>query len=534
MRAWIDRSSSDPLYVQVRRFVERGLRTGRFPPQRRLPSSRELAQALGVSRNTINAAYLELVALGLLVSRPRSGLYPAGASRRDPDERWPGGGLSGGRAGAARDGAAHGGAAYDGAAHGGADHGGTGHGGSVRPGTGRGDVVRPASAPDWADHVIAVDDPWPERPTIEPDYTDFPYPFLPGQVELRSFPARTWLRASTQAFDGPHRAFSLRDSVARDDPLLVDEICSTILPAKGIAATPDEVLVTNGSQQALSLLAATLLDPGRTVAVENPGYVDAARIFRRAGARLLPCPVDAHGVVIDDVADVDVAYVTPSHHHPTNVTLSPARRERLLAQAVARDFVVVEDDFDSEVRYRGSPTPAIKARDVDGRVVYLGTFSKFLAPGLRLGFLVADAALVRELRDRRYHQTKHPSGHLQRTLGLFVASGDYHRQLMRHRLDLRRKWETLGAALDAHVPWPVGEHPTGGLSYWLTGPEGFDGTVAARLARRHGVLVSPGAAYHLTPDPPRTSLRVGFNAIPQARIVPGVVRLAEAIGEATA
>ncbi|MEU2198790.1 PLP-dependent aminotransferase family protein [Isoptericola sp. NPDC019482] len=485
-RGWIDRRSGEPLYLQVRAYVERGLAGGAFPARRALPSSRHLAAELGVSRNTINAAYAELVSLGLLEARPRSGLYPTATAT------------------------------------------------AAVPPTAPGPAPRPAAPassaePDWSDHVVPVRDPFPRDRVVEPDYRDFQYPFLPGQVEERAFPSRAWLRAVTTALDGPHRRYTLRDSADRDDPLLVEAIRTMLLPAKGIDAAPDEILVTSGSQQALSVLASALLDPGRSVGVENPGYVDAARIFHRSGARVVPFPTDRDGVVLPPDPDVDLLYVTPSHHHPTNVTLSASRRDALLRAAAAQDMLVVEDDFDSEVRYVGSPTPTIKSGDAHGRVVYLGTFSKFLAPGLRVGFVVADPALIRALRDRRYYQTKHPGGHVQRALAVFLTSGDYHRQLRRHRVDLRAKWQTLGDALADEVPWALPERPTGGLSYWLTGPPGFDGTRAAALARERGVLVSPGELYHLTPDPPRRHLRVGFNAIPHARIVPGVHRLAQAM-----
>ncbi|MFT4083437.1 MAG: PLP-dependent aminotransferase family protein [Nocardioides sp.] len=496
VRAWIDRRSDVPLYQQVRHFVEQGLRNGHFPLHRPLPSSRYLAQELGVSRNTINAAYLELVGVGALFARPRSGLYPVpGAlAARSPDR---------GAAGTDRESVAA---------------------ASIATGRGR---------PDWSDHLLAIEDPWPEHAVIEPDYESFPYPFLPGQIEIRRFPTRAWIRATTAALDGPNATFSLRDSVDRDDPLLVESIRTSLLPAKGISAEADEVLITNGAQQALHLLSEALLDQGRTVAVENPGYVDAARIFRRSGANLRLFSVDGDGVILPDDLDVDLVYVTPSHHHPTNVTLGPERRDLLLARASARDFLIVEDDFDSEVRYVGSPTPAIKAADTDGRVVYLGTFSKFLAPGLRAGFVVAAPSLIAAMRERRFHETKHPSGHLQRTLALFITSGDYHQQLRRHRLELRRKWETLGDALDRYLPGMMSGRPTGGLSYWLTGPDDLDGRLVADLARARGVLVSPGSSYYLSKDAPRNSLRVGFNAIAQARIRPGVARLADAVTEAT-
>lgn len=478
---WRDPASLEPLHVQVRRHIEHGLRSGAFPPHRALPSARHLCAVLGVSRTTVDAAFDELTALGLVVSKPRSGRYPA-------PTRIPPAAAAGPRS--------------------------------------------PGGRPDWGSHLLTRREAHLLEPTIEPDYTAFKYPFLPGQLEPRSFPSRAWLRSIAAALDGPHLAFSLRDSVDQDDPLLVQSICREILPPKGIVVDVDQVLVTNGAQQALSLISEVLLDRGRGVAFGDPGYVDAARIFARTGARLDLLPVDDDGIVPDFLGDVDLVYVTPSHHHPTNVTLHHSRREDLLERAALDDFLIVEDDFDSEVRFRGAPTLPMKSTDPEGRVVYVGTFSKFLAPGLRLGYVVADPMLIAELRDRRRYTTKHPAGHLQRSLALFIESGDFHRALRQHRVSLQRKWQTLDAALQEHLPWPVRQTSAGGLSFWVSGPEDFDASAMTVRARERGVLVSAGESYYLRPGAPRNSFRVGFNAIAQARIQPGVRLLAQAIADA--
>jgi GntR family transcriptional regulator/MocR family aminotransferase len=166
--------------------------------------------------------------------------------------------------------------------------------------------------------------------------------------------------------------------------MLVDMIRKHLLPARGIEATPDQILVTVGSQQGLDLVSRLLLGPGHRVAIEDPGYLDAKHIFARSGADLVGFPVDERGMQLpESLAGISLVYVTPSHHHPTNVTLTRRRRERLLDLAARSSTVVVEDDYDSEFRYSGQPTPALKALDAGGDVIYLGTFSKFLAPGLR-------------------------------------------------------------------------------------------------------------------------------------------------------
>lgn len=487
---WTLTGGSEPLHLQVRTALESALMRGDFPANRPIPSSRLLADSLGVSRTTVLTALDRLVAVGLLTSRPRSGLYPAvpatGVDRTSSAE--------------------------------------------VRE---PGNPEDPATWPvQWSNHLLTQQDPWETKSVSDPDYSEYPYPFLPGQLLPGSFPARAWLRATTQVFDRANVVHGLRDSADGDDPMLVEALIAHVLRPKGITASPSQILITSGVQQALSLLAGALLDRGRTVAVEDPGYVDAARIFSRTGARVELCPVDASGVLLDDQAEIDAIFVTPGHQHPTNATMSAGRRADLLRQAQLRDFIIIEDDFDSELRFRGTPTLSMRAKDQTGRVVYLGTFSKFLAPSLRLGYVVAEEPLIAELRERRYLATKHPSGIDQRALALFIASGEYDRVLAKHRRFLKRNWEQVCQSLETHLSWPVRDVPAGGLSLWVTGPAGFDAVEMARRARELGVLVIPGEKYYLRADPPRTSFRLGFNSISPEKIDPGIRLLAQAAREA--
>ncbi|WP_062516117.1 PLP-dependent aminotransferase family protein [Demequina gelatinilytica] len=492
-RQYIDPDSREPLFQQVRRFLEQSLLEGRFRPNRPLPSSRHLAGVLGVSRNTVSAAYQELTALGLIESRPRSGLYPA-------TERIAATPVSGAASAA-----------------------------PARPSRSR---PVPTGQVDWAARLPRPLGEDLQHAAAHADWHRYPFPFLPGQPELATFPARAWLRSLNDALAGPHLARSLRDSVDGDDDLLVQALCREILPPRGMSVTPSEVIITNGAQQALSLLADLLIHEGDTVSVENPGYVDAWHIFRNAGATLHPIEVDSGGARVSraDAARSEFVYLTPSHHHPTAVTTTYARRAAILRAAQSEDALVIEDDFDSEVRFKGRPTPSLKSLDRTGRVIYVGTFSKFVAPGLRLGFVVADAALISALRERRRYLTKHPSGHLQRALGLFIESGEYHRALRQHRRHLARKYETLMEELERHLPFELPPVPAGGLSVWLNGPAGFDGTRVTELARRRGVIVDAGERFYLQ-DARRDAIRIGFNAIALQAIPRGVELLAEAIRE---
>ncbi|RDH74034.1 PLP-dependent aminotransferase family protein [Mycolicibacterium moriokaense] len=476
----IDRSSAEPLYQQVRRAIEHGIASGVFDAAHRLPSSRELAIELAVSRNTINLAYQELIAEGFVRSHERSGMFV------NPEM-------------------------LDAAAS------------ETRPTVPR---------IDWAGKIR----PQPDAgiPEIEKssDWSRYPYPFLAGQVDIRSFPARAWVRCLRDALYHPHAYASLQDSVAADDPLLIDMIRQQLLPPRGIEAAPDEILVTVGSQQGLDLVGRLLLGPGHRVAIENPGYLDARHIFVRTGATVSGIDVDEHGIrPPETLAGTDLIYLTPSHHHPTNVTLGVDRRRRLLALAAESGTVVVEDDYDSEFRYHGSPSPALKSLDTSGDAIYLGTFSKFLAPGLRLGYLVAPADVVRELRHVRRYVLRHPPGHTQRALGLLIDSGNYHRALRHHRTQMKRKWERLVAAVHRYLPFPTEHFPPGGVSLWVTGPEELDCRKLVPAAQRRGVLVERGDIFYMQDNPPRNMIRIGYGAINLGAIEPGVALLGQACAE---
>lgn len=466
-----------PKHERIRRALEQELASGRHPPQRPLPGSRQLAERFEVSRTTIDAALQQLVARGQLVSRPRRGYFPAPASRPTsepvPD----------------------------------AD-------------------LRPVQ---WADHLVARRDPWADRLVQVTDYHRYPFPFLPGQPDPRAFPVRAWLRAASRAFDADQGGQATVDAGAGDDPSLRLAIIKEVLLPRGIDATPEEVLITNGAQQALTLLARILIGSGTRVGMENPGYVDAARIFVNAGADLDLLPIGPNGVLLPPHPAFSLLYVTPSHQHPTNVTTPDHRRRTIVAAAVAHDVVVIEDDFDSELRFRGEPQAPLRSLDGTGRVVHIGTFSKVLAPALRLGYVVADAELIRQLRHARYLSTKHPSGISQRTLALFIGSGEFAKQVARHRAAMRAKWDIVGEVLEAGFPWPGQPIPNGGTGWWLTGPPGYDTGQLLQRARRRGVLFQPGAAFHLGDPAPTNNLRLGLNAIPVERVQEGLERLIDCI-----
>ncbi|MBT2598128.1 PLP-dependent aminotransferase family protein, partial [Arthrobacter sp. ISL-72] len=398
----VNRGSSEPLYRQVRRVIEHSIATGVFDPRRRLPSSRELAAELKVARNTINLAYQELLNEGLVLSHERRGIFV------NPEM------LAAAEA----------------------------------------EVTVNEPVIDWSSRMRRYADEGVPDVEKAADWDKYPYPFVAGQIDVHTFPATAWVRSLREALYQPHAFASLQDSIGADDQMLIEMIRREILTARGIEATPAEILITVGSQHGLDLLGRTLLGPHQRVGIENPGYLDARHIFLRTGAQVYGINVDQDGLQPPDtLSGTALIYLTPSHHHPTNVTLSMERRRRLLRLAAISGTVVIEDDYDSEFRYEGSPSPALKALDSTGDVLYLGTFSKFLAPGLRLGFLVGPEELVRELRRVRRYQVRHPPGHMQRALALMIDSGDYHRALRHHRRQMKTRWEMLSQLAVERLPW---------------------------------------------------------------------------------
>jgi GntR family transcriptional regulator/MocR family aminotransferase len=316
------------------------------------------------------------------------------------------------------------------------------------------------------------------------------------------------------------------DRYAEDDPLLVQQIVRRLLPRRGIAAREEEVIITLGAQNALCLLSTLLVREGTRAAMEDPGYPDMRNIlaFRTPDLRFLP--VDGDGVAVDErMRELDLLYTTPSHQFPTTATMSLERRKALLAAAEAEDFVVIEDDYEFETNYVGEPLPALKSLDGGGRVIYVGSFSKSLMPGLRLGFIVADAALIEELRALRTLMLRHPPGNNQRTAAFFLANGHFDALVRRIHRVYRERWTILGAALKEQLPGWARTSSFGGSSYWLQGSEGFDAGALQAAALSEGVVIEKGSTFFRSAEEGRRNFRLGFSSIATDRIEPGLARL---------
>jgi GntR family transcriptional regulator/MocR family aminotransferase len=307
-------------------------------------------------------------------------------------------------------------------------------------------------------------------------------------------------------------------------------IAEHLRAARFLHSTAREIIMTSGSQQSLDLLARVLLDQGDAVWIEDPGYVGARSAFIAAGARLVPVPVDADGLNVAQGAVLEprprLIFISPSRQYPLGMTMSMARRLELLEFAASCGAWVVEDDYDSEFRYRGAPLPAVQSIDRSGRVIYLGTFSKSLLPSFRLGFLAVPPALGGAFANAKGVIDRHPPLLEQMTLLAFMQSGQFAAHIRRMRQLYEERQRILISEIDKRLDGFLrveaadsGVHLVGHL------PAGVDDRAFCQAAEEAGIALRPLSMYYLTP-PRRNGVILGFAAIPPKRIAWGMEKLA--------
>ena len=318
------------------------------------------------------------------------------------------------------------------------------------------------------------------------------------------------------------------DYYDRDDPLLIDHVLRQILPRRGIAAREDEVLLTLGAQNALWITATCLLGQGRRAVMENPGYPGLRAILEAGGTQVLSVDVDAGGLPPEALPrGVDVVFTTASHQCPTNATMPLERRVALLQAAEKERFIVVEDDYEFEMSFLKPVSPALKSLDAGGRVVYAGSFSKSVFPGMRLGYLVGPPGFIREARALRLMSLRHPPGHIQRTMAYFLSLGHYDAMVNRMRGAFKRRRQVMEEAIVAGGLQVAGQGGFGGSSYWMRAA--VDTGVLAGTLRREGVLIEPGRAFFDPSRPDDVHYRLGYGSIAVGRIPDGIGLIGKAI-----
>ncbi|MGA6103303.1 PLP-dependent aminotransferase family protein [Pseudomonas solani] len=449
---------------------------GRLQSGTRLPASRDLAALLGISRNTVTRAFDQLYAEGYVEGRIGDGTYVAElstASRPAP---------------------------------------------AVQAKAATSEALQRLQA-----HHLS-------RPLIGP-----PRAFRVGVPAFDLFPFETWARLSARFWRKPSPA-RLGYGDPAGDWQLRELIAAYLRNGRGLHCDPAQVIVTCGAQQAISLCAQLLVEPGDRVAIENPGYRAAGHAFSVAGAQLAGIPVDADGLdtaALERAGDCRLTYVTPSHQYPTGVTLSLARRLELLDWAERHDGWIVEDDYDGEYRYSGTPLAPLAALDRQGRVLYVGTFCKIAFPALRLGYLVLPPALVEPFARRRALDMRHSEIGTQAVMAEFIAAGHFQRHIRRMRAAARSRRDALLAGWPVDIP---GCAPMPAVEAGLHLCVRVDSLAREReliaAAERAGVELNGLSSYWLPGEEPpvdnRAGLVLGFAAVPEAEIAKALAALRKA------
>ncbi len=482
-----------PLYRQLYEAVRRAVLEGKLPPGTRLPPSRTLAEELGCSRNTVVTAYDQLLAEGYLEGRVGAGSFvpqvlPEALLNARPLPRREQGPLS-----------------------------------KPRPLSRRGAVLSPvhttrSEAPRRSDRA-----------------------FTPGMPDPDHFPFELWSRLLARAWRRP-RPDLVQHGGPGGLPALREALALYLRRARDLDCAPEQVLVTGGAQQAVTLAAQLLLDPGDKVAMEEPGYTGLRGPLLAAGAEVVPVPVDGEGFSVEALKarapDARMALVAPSHHYPLCTVMSLKRRLELLAWARERGAWLVEDDYDSEYRYAGRPLAALQALDSPsaggaGRVLYIGSFSKVLFPSIRLGYLVVPPDLAERFERGRAALDEHSSMIAQPALAAFLSEGHFAAHLRRMRLLYAQRQKALLAAAEDQLaglltlaPDEAGLHliatPSEALARRLT-----DKDMEARAATRGLTCRALSRYYQETPA--RRGLLLGYAAVPEDKMETACRDLAEAL-----
>lgn len=476
----ISPESGQTLQAQIRQAIVAAILDRQIAASMPLPSCRVLAEKLGVARGTVVLAFQQLVDQGFLIAKERRGHFV------NPDML-------------------------------------------TAPARAPSAIRRGDASLDWKSRRKVAASEMPE-PSKQENWIKATYPFVYGQFDPGLFPTAEWRECNRMALAVLEIRNWAADMVDRDDPLLIEQIQARLLPRRGIFANPDEIIVTLGAQHALYMLATLLMGRGTRVAMEDPGYPDARSIFRLSGADVVPVPVDRDGIDPDAIPDdCGFAFVTPSHQCPTMVSLSDERRHKLIADAQKHDRIIIEDGYDSQL-VDDAPQQALRGLDRSGRVIYVGSMSKTLAPGLRLGYIVASAELIAELRALRRFMLRHPPANNQRAVALFLSLGHHEALVRRLSSAFQERRERLTQAVSTYMPdWRITETP-GGTSLWLKGPPGTKTHVVAENAAARGVLIEQGARFFDRPEQNAHFMRLGISSIALQNVEPGIRELAMAAG----
>jgi len=484
--------AAHPMFLRIARAISRDIRRGRLARGARLPGSRELARSLDVHRNTVLAAYRELLAEGWIEPHHGRGTYVSSQLPETPGKRF-------GRPRLV-------------------------HATPPLPAAERvGFAFTPAFAPLKPGSVTRAGD----KPLLR---------MYGGLPDLREIPHAALARAQRRVLRRAAGVLGYADPAGH--PQLRAALASLLSARRGLGVQPDELLITRGSQMGLALAALALLAPGDAVAVEALGYHPAWAALQLAGARIVPIPVDDAGLSVPLLAaacerqPIRAVYLTPHHQYPTTVPLSPGRRLSLLQLVAAKRMAILEDDYDHEFHYEGRPLLPLKSADEAGSVVYVGTLSKVFAPGVRIGYVVAPQPVLREMTARRYYLDRQGDHVTDAALAELIEDGELERHTRRMRRLYQARRDACVAELQKQLPAALEYRvPSGGMALWARAAPDIDVMAWWRAAEQAGVAFQPGQSFRWD-GKPSDRLRLGYAALREDELSLAVRRLQQSLRHA--
>ncbi len=479
-----------PLYSQIYRAMRAQILEGRIRPGSRVPATRILAAELGLSRNIVIIAYDQLTAEGYLVARTGAGTFVAPEIPQ--------------------------------------------HFTTAKSASGKAHVARPMPV-RWSSYARRMDRETASAEfTWTPQRTSLPYDFRYGRPSMLDFPNDQWCRILARRA----RRASIRDldyGPPEGLPALREILADYLGRARALRCASEQVIITNGSQQALDLAARVLVDPGQVVLLEEPHYRAARAVMAAAGARVRTVSVDRNGFCTEHLSvqgkGCRLIVVTPSHQFPTGAVMSLSRRIDLLSWSYRENAFIFEDDYDSEYRYSGRPVEALQSLDDRGSVLYAGTFSKVMFPALRLGYLVVPERLSKPVRTAKALLDTGSPSLPQLALVDFIQEGFFERHLHRLRIRNAARRSVLLEAIHRHFGEQV---LTSGIDaglhvlLWFPAIAQRDVSDIRKRAERLGVGVYSVAPFYVKP-PPHAGLLLGYASLSEKEITEGVKRLASAM-----
>jgi len=460
------------LQIQIRQQLIEAITTGLIRPNEMLPSSRSLSKELNVARNTVISAYKELEYDSYIVAKNRSGYFV--------NEKF-----------------------FDSYSSDFQDH-----NADTQP-------------PQWMERLI-LKRPSSKTNISREDWQYTLYPFTVGQLDQSLIPFNEWREVTKLSSTVPEIKKWNIDHVDYDDQSLIKQIQSKVLPKRGIWAKQDQILITSGSQNAIYIIASLLINKDTSVGIEDPGYPDVRNLISLNTNKITPIAVDEQGIIVNKIkTNHDLIYTTPSHQYPTGVTMSMDRRNKLLDKAYNNDIVIIEDDYEAEINFIKKTNPSLKSLDKNNNVIYVGSFTKAFAPGLRLGYMVAPKEFIKEARAMRRLMIRHLPANNQRSVAFFIGLGHYHRMFTKIQKTNKERWHIINKRIERE-PLLSCAPTIGGSTFWIKIPENINAKKLCMELNKIGVILRCGDASFADKNHPENYIHLGYSAIETNKINSGM------------